>query len=41
MDRAASAGLTREWLDWRPIHPGLIADLEGPAYFEARDSVSA
>jgi len=27
MDMAASSQLTRQWLDWDPVHPGLIEDL--------------
>ncbi|MBS1664005.1 MAG: SDR family oxidoreductase [Bacteroidetes bacterium] len=32
-DAPSSSALTQERLGWRPTHPGLIADLEGPAYF--------
>ena len=32
-DMAASSALTRELLDWNPVHPGLIADLEAGHYF--------
>jgi len=32
-DCPASSAQTRQELDWRPSHPGLIADLDRPAYF--------
>ena len=32
-DVAASSALTRERLDWKPTHPGLIEDLEQGHYF--------
>jgi nucleoside-diphosphate-sugar epimerase len=31
----ASSKLTQEKLGWRPTHPGLIADIDRPAYFGA------
>jgi len=31
----ASNRLTQERLGWRPKHPGLIADLDDPRYFQA------
>jgi nucleoside-diphosphate-sugar epimerase len=34
MDSPASSTLTRELLDWRPTHPGLIDDLEKGHYFQ-------
>jgi len=33
VDQPASAALTRELLDWRPVQPGLIEDLEKGHYF--------
>ncbi|WP_050477704.1 SDR family oxidoreductase [Herbaspirillum rhizosphaerae] len=33
-DLPASGAQTREWLDWHPTGPGLIADLEQMKYFE-------
>ncbi|HEY6899481.1 MAG TPA: SDR family oxidoreductase [Puia sp.] len=33
-DAPSSSALTQERLGWRPAHPGLIADLDGPAYFK-------
>jgi nucleoside-diphosphate-sugar epimerase len=35
LDSPASSALTQERLGWRPTHPGLLEDLEGPAYFGA------
>jgi nucleoside-diphosphate-sugar epimerase len=35
LDAPASSALTRERLLWKPVHPGLIADLEAGHYFEA------
>jgi nucleoside-diphosphate-sugar epimerase len=32
-DNPASSALTRQWLGWEPVHPGLIADLDGGHYF--------
>jgi hypothetical protein len=34
MDGPASSAKTREELDWRPVQPGLIADLDQGHYFE-------
>lgn len=34
LDGAASGALTQEWLGWRPVQPGLIADLNAGHYFE-------
>jgi nucleoside-diphosphate-sugar epimerase len=34
MDSPASSALTREQLGWRPVRPGLIADLNAELYFE-------
>jgi nucleoside-diphosphate-sugar epimerase len=34
-DNPASSRLTQERLGWRPGPPGLIADLDGPAYFRS------
>lgn len=33
-DNPSSSALTRQWLGWAPSHPGLIADLDRPQYFE-------
>ena len=33
LDNHASSALTREWLGWNPTGPGLIEDLDRPAYF--------
>jgi nucleoside-diphosphate-sugar epimerase len=35
MDVPVSSRRTRELLGWRPVQPGLIADLDGPTYFTA------
>jgi nucleoside-diphosphate-sugar epimerase len=32
-DNPASSERTRQQLGWRPTHPGLIADVDGPRYF--------
>ncbi|HEX4340662.1 MAG TPA: SDR family oxidoreductase [Polyangiaceae bacterium] len=37
MDSPASSAVTRELLDWNPVHPGLIADLDEGHYFDAND----
>jgi nucleoside-diphosphate-sugar epimerase len=34
IDAPASSALTREWLGWQPVEPGLIADLNSADYFE-------
>jgi hypothetical protein len=34
IDAPASSALTRERLGWRPVQPGLIADLNAEHYFE-------
>lgn len=34
LDLPASSTLTQERLDWHPVHPGLIADLEKGHYFD-------
>jgi nucleoside-diphosphate-sugar epimerase len=40
MDGPASGAQTQERLGWRPVHPGLIADLKAEHYFEhAADAV--
>jgi hypothetical protein len=41
IDGPASSALTRERLGWRPVQPGLIADLKAGHYFQlAADAVS-
>ncbi|MER6690529.1 SDR family oxidoreductase [Streptomyces minutiscleroticus] len=35
VDAAASSALTRELLDWEPVHPGLVEDLDKGHYFRA------
>jgi nucleoside-diphosphate-sugar epimerase len=35
MDGPASSSQTQERLGWRPVHPGLIADLDAEHYFES------
>lgn len=35
VDNPVSNARTQERLGWRPTHPGLIADLEAPHYFES------
>jgi nucleoside-diphosphate-sugar epimerase len=35
MDLAASGAKTRAWLNWAPVEPGLLADLDQPGYFQA------
>jgi hypothetical protein len=32
-DNPTSSALTQELLGWRPVHPGLIEDLEEGPYF--------
>ncbi len=34
LDMAASSALTQQQLNWRPTHPGLLADLEHGHYFD-------
>jgi len=34
MDGPASSARTQQWLGWRPVQPGLIADLNAEHYFE-------
>jgi nucleoside-diphosphate-sugar epimerase len=34
IDAPASSALTQERLGWRPVHPGLLADLNAEHYFE-------
>lgn len=34
LDCPASSALTQQRLGWKPVHPGLIADLDQPYYFE-------
>jgi hypothetical protein len=34
MEIPASSALTQQWLGWRPVQPGLIADLKTEHYFE-------
>jgi hypothetical protein len=33
IDAPTSSARTRARLDWTPEHPGLIADIDHPAYF--------
>jgi len=41
IDSPASSALTQERLGWRPVQPGLIADLNAEHYFEhATDAVA-
>ncbi len=35
VDAPASNALTKTWLGWEPTHPGLIADIGQPGYFDA------
>jgi hypothetical protein len=37
-DIPASGQWTRERLGWQPKQPGLIADLDGPHYFESENA---
>jgi hypothetical protein len=40
VDSPASSALTQERLGWRPVQPGLIADLNAEHYFEhSQDAV--
>jgi hypothetical protein len=34
VDGPASSAQTQKWLGWRPVQPGLIADLNEEHYFE-------
>jgi nucleoside-diphosphate-sugar epimerase len=34
LDNPTSSAMTRELLGWRPVHPGLISDLEEGHYFK-------
>lgn len=34
IDGAASSALTRQWLGWKPIQIGLVADISRPGYFD-------
>lgn len=34
MDGAASSALTQQWLGWKPVQIGMIADISRPGYFE-------
>ena len=36
VDNPASSALTRQWLNWRPEHVGLIEDIEAGHYFEQK-----
>ncbi|MYU16487.1 NAD-dependent epimerase/dehydratase family protein [Streptomyces sp. SID8361] len=40
LDSPASNALTRELLDWRPTHPGLLEDLDKGHYFHAPATAS-
>jgi nucleoside-diphosphate-sugar epimerase len=40
MDSPASSALTRELLDWQPVRPGLIADLDEGHYFSSGSATS-
>ncbi|NUH35665.1 SDR family oxidoreductase [Streptomyces samsunensis] len=40
LDSPASNALTRELLDWRPAHPGLLEDLDKGHYFHTPATVS-
>ena len=41
MDGPASSKLTQQWLGWRPVQPGLIADLDGSHYFELETALAS
>jgi len=34
MDGAASSALTQQWLGWKPVEIGMIADVSRPGYFQ-------
>lgn len=34
LDGPASSELTRQWLGWKPIEIGMIADISRPGYFQ-------
>lgn len=36
IDQPASSAITRKLLDWRPTHPGLLADIDAGHYFTRR-----
>ncbi|MFB7497442.1 SDR family oxidoreductase [Streptomyces sp. NPDC056161] len=40
LDMAASNALTRELIDWQPVHPGLLDDLDKGHYFAAPATAS-
>jgi nucleoside-diphosphate-sugar epimerase len=40
LDVPASSGLTRERMGWRPVQPGLLADLEADHYFRAAQAAA-
>jgi nucleoside-diphosphate-sugar epimerase len=40
LDNPTSSALTQALVGWRPVHPGLLADLEQGHYFEAAISAS-
>jgi nucleoside-diphosphate-sugar epimerase len=40
-DLPASSALTRQWMGWNPVHPGLIADLEEGHYFRSARRAAA
>jgi len=35
LDGAASSALTQQWLGWKPVQIGMIADISRPGYFDA------
>jgi nucleoside-diphosphate-sugar epimerase len=41
IDGPASCTKTEQKLGWRATQPGLLADLDGPSYFEAKEEVHA
>ena len=38
IDNPTSSALTQERLGWRPVHPGLIADLDEVHYFATQSA---